>query len=144
MSILGFSGAISADSLRNDKKYSAIFAPSTASESGQPSDAEGLTLPRLLPRKDDQPDLDALPKHERARLELLLETRQMMRSGQLSLEPEVELKERKRDAKEKRVERIVIGKKDSAAMEQGTVPQKDKKGSTTQVAEEVDDFFEAD
>jgi hypothetical protein len=125
---------------RNDKKYISLFpASSTTSNDKEPK----LTLPPLLSGNiEDKSNMD---KGERKRLEILLETRRMMGSGELEVEPEKGL-----GSGEERGERVRIGSEKSGDGEvlqekvDGKKGKKVGKEAKAEVVEEEDDFFESD
>ncbi|ORX37241.1 hypothetical protein BD324DRAFT_625387 [Kockovaella imperatae] len=103
-----------------DQKYISLFPPQA-----EPQDK--LVLPMLFP---SDPNFDSMEKGDRKRLQILLKTRDMMRAGELSLEPENE--------KQKRAGGVTIAedRQDKEARATKRVELETKRDETG------DDFFE--
>ena len=85
-------------------------------------------------------DPEKLDKPARMRLEMLIETRRMMESGELPAEPDVGLKEGRSDAK------VAIRPTQRTDTRDNTTSTKKghKKGDAVRTEEAEDDFFESD
>ena len=144
---------------RYDQKYISLFPPHSADH--EPSESQ-LVLPRLLPPGDTDPEYEGMEKGNRKRLEILIKTREMMRSGELRTTPEVDMDESTGQDRKRKAERVVIHPSGEARPHKSAADgarkkrrkdageQSDKKsgknesGARPDEGKAEDDFFESD